>query len=508
MRNRIKPGTGFRFFNWDAEHMNEDQNANILNENNDKCPSRLFQQMRQNKQFRILFADRVQKFCFDNGALTPARAAERWMFRANQLNNAILAESARWGDYRRDVHPWQGTGPYLLYTRETWFTQQNFLINTYFPQRTGIFISQLKAAGLFPSVNSPVLRINGQQYSKNQIMKNDVLTMSADAGVIYYTTDGKDPLLWESSTMYPGAKLYSSALTLSGSIHIKARVLSGNEWSALKEEYFIYPEDYHNLRITEINYHPLDEKNIENKEFEFIEIKNTGPSALDMGGVKVSCGADFTFPAETHLGPGSLVVLASNSAEFYNRYKFFPFGEFTGNLDNTGETIVLTGPYNDTLCIVPYEDWNGWSEAADGLGKTLVPVFTNPLADQQSPLTWRESYRTGGSPGADDLFVLQTGTEKEFATLYQNYPNPFAGSTTIGYELRENAHVELVVIDISGRLVVTLESTEKESGTYEVKWDGANNGANTGKGMYFYKLIVRNSKGDTYALVRKMIIVK
>lgn len=513
MKNRKDPGSGFRFFCWDAEQMLEDQDANVLNENNDNCPSRLFQQMRQNYQFRIMFADRVQKFCFNNGALTPARAASRWMFRADQLNMAIIAESARWGDYRRDVHPWQGAGPYFLYSKEHWLAQQDYLINTYFPQRTGIFIDQLKASGLFPSVNAPVLMINGQPYSKREISKNDVLTMSAESGIIYYTTNGKDPVIWMDSGDPPalaqGAVQYRNPITLNGSVHVKARVLSGNEWSAASEEYFTFPEDYHNVRITEINYHPLDEINVENKEFEFIEIKNTGSSAIDLGGVQVSGGVDFTFPAQTHFGAGSLIVLASNMKEFYNRYKFFPFGEYSGNLDNSGETIIITGPYGDTLCIVPFEDSNGWPEAADGDGKSIVPVEVNPLSDQHSPETWRASYKTGGSPGEDDLYVLQTGEEGELATFYQNYPNPFIGSTSIRYNLKEDAHVELMIIDLSGKVVATLEDTEKGSGTYEFEWHGANdNNYDSGSGLYFCKLVVKNSKGQCDVFTRKMIHIK
>jgi len=38
-QKRVSPGKGFRFFSWDAEHMVEGLNANILSENNDKCPS-------------------------------------------------------------------------------------------------------------------------------------------------------------------------------------------------------------------------------------------------------------------------------------------------------------------------------------------------------------------------------------------------------------------------------------------------------------------------------------
>ncbi|HLP72589.1 MAG TPA: lamin tail domain-containing protein [Bacteroidales bacterium] len=509
MRNRVNPGSGFRFFSWDAEHVVEDQNANMLNENNDKCPSRIFQQMRQNRQFRTLFADRVQKYCFNNGVLTPARSAERWMFRADQIDKAILAESARWGDYRRDVHPYQGSGPYFLYTKENWIAQQNYLINTYFPQRTQIFINQLRSAGLFPAVNAPVLLINGQPYSSREIKINDVLSMSAE-GAIYYTTNGKDPVTWGSTpSLAPGAIQYNQPLILNGSLHIRARVLSGNEWSAASEEFFIFPGDLNNIRVTEINYHPLDEINVENKEFEFIEIKNTGASAVDMGGVQVSGAIEYVFPAGTHLGPGALFVLASNTREFFNRYEFLPFGEFTGHLDNNSETVFINAPSGDTLCIVPYEDSNGWPAAPDGEGKTLVPNEINPASDQTLPESWRESWKKGGSPGEDDLYVLQTGEKGNIATFYQNYPNPFTGSTWIRYSLKENAHVQLLVIDLSGKVVSTLEDSEKDGGTYEAEWHGTNdNHSPAENGLYFCKLIVRDRKGHTDVFTRKMVLIR
>ena len=133
VRNRVQPGKGFKFFSWDAEHVLEDVGANELNENNAGCPSFLFQQLRANVDFRRLLADRVQLHCFNGGVLTPQAAAQRWMNRAQQIDFAIIAESARWGDYRRDVHPWETTGPFTLYIKEHWLAEQDFLLNEYFP---------------------------------------------------------------------------------------------------------------------------------------------------------------------------------------------------------------------------------------------------------------------------------------------------------------------------------------------------------------------------------------
>ena len=132
VRNRIEPGKGFKFFSWDAEHILEDVSSNVLDENNSNCPSYLFQRLLKNPDFKKLFADRIQLNCFNGGALTYSSALKRWMKRSDEVEPAIIAESARWGDYRRDVHNWAG-GPYDLYDKEYWLAEKSFMVNEYFP---------------------------------------------------------------------------------------------------------------------------------------------------------------------------------------------------------------------------------------------------------------------------------------------------------------------------------------------------------------------------------------
>ena len=84
-------------------------------------------------------------------ALTPGAAAGRYRHLAAALDSAILAESARWGNYRRDVHPYK-EGPYELYTRDAhWRPEVKRLVEDYFPKRSGTFIAQLQAVQLYSS---------------------------------------------------------------------------------------------------------------------------------------------------------------------------------------------------------------------------------------------------------------------------------------------------------------------------------------------------------------------
>ena len=52
-------------------------------------------------------------------------------------------------------------------------------------------------------------------------------------------------------------------------------------------------------------------------------------------------------------------------------------------------------------------------------------------------------------------------------TLY-NYPNPYDGSTTIGYELEKSGHVKLEVFNQEGELLGTLVNGRQERGIHEI----------------------------------------
>jgi hypothetical protein len=512
-RNRINPGKGFRFFCWDEEKTLEDKNTNIINENNPNCPSRVFQQLMKNQDFKRLFADRIQKFCFGSGVLTPQSALERWKRRSSVVEKTIDAESARWGDYRRDVHRWQTAGPFGLYTKEnSWIPASNKLIFEYFPQRTDIFVNQLRTAGWYPNTVAPVFLLNSTTPTGSFINIGDTLTMFAPTGAIYFTTDGSDPVSWNGVPL-PAAKarLYTGKLILNESEIIRARCINNGEWSASTERSFIIKEEYKNLKITEINYHPGNNTSADEGEFEFIEIKNTGTSVIDLSGCIFTEGFDYRFEQGFKIGPGEFAVFGSGSSGFYNTYGFVADGIYNGQLDNSGERIVLLDPVGDTIISMSYGVNSGWPVSADGDGKTLVPVDIYPSDQTGDPLAWRASYHYGGSPGRDDLLEisrLENGTTAENFTLYQNFPNPFSEKTAIPYSITEDATVELTIYDRSGHIITIIEKTTRTAGEYLAEWDGTTeNGSIVPAGVYFYRLTVTGNNSPKF-LTKSLIRIR
>ena len=89
-------------------------------------------------------------------------------------------------------------------------------------------------------------------------------------------------------------------------------------------------------------------------------------------------------------------------------------------------------------------------------------------------------------------------------TLEQNFPNPFNPTTTIGYNLKENATVKLTVYDVLGRVVKTLVNGRQTAGYRTVQWDGRNeNGEQVKSGVYVYVL-----EANGFRDMKKMILVK
>ncbi len=95
------------------------------------------------------------------------------------------------------------------------------------------------------------------------------------------------------------------------------------------------------------------------------------------------------------------------------------------------------------------------------------------------------------------------GIPKEFA-LHRNYPNPFNPTTTIRYDLPEQALVSIVIYDMLGRRINTLVNRVEPAGYKAVTWNGTNAfGQPVGTGVYLYQITAGNFT-QTY----KMVLMK
>lgn len=419
-----EPGAGFMFFFWDTEFTLEDVNENIagLGEDAFNSPAYLYYRLRDNAEFRLLFADHLQRHFFDGGALFVDSANPQWdpqhpewnapaarfVQRANEIDRAIVGESARWGDWHDG---------WLHYGRDDyWAPERDRLLADFFPQRSEIVLQQFRDIGLYPDVAAPVFNQHG-----GVVPPGFRLAMTAPAGTIYYTTNGSDPRVAGTGAVSPSARAYQAPVVLAaGAVTVKARTLSGTTWSALNEATFSNPQDLSTLRIAEIMYNPAG-----GNDFEFIELKNTGAEPLSLEGVAFVTGIAFTFPAGATLPAGRFAVLVYSPAAFAQRYPGVPIaGQYSGKLANEGEQLVLAGPDGQPLIDMTYDDEAPWPTSPDGSGYSLVIV--DDLADPTLPGSWRASAAVNGSPGQNDPIPQPTATPTATATAT---PSPTATAT-------------------------------------------------------------------------------
>ena len=69
------------------------------------------------------------------------------------------------------------------------------------------------------------------------------------------------------------------------------------------------------IRITEINYHPPGSGAYTAADYEFLELKNTGASSVNLNGMYFGAGVQFIFPsgANSILAPGAALTRVPRS---------------------------------------------------------------------------------------------------------------------------------------------------------------------------------------------------
>ncbi len=156
----------------------------------------------------------------------------------------------------------------------------------------------------------------------------------------------------------------------------------------------------HGLRVTEIMFNPVG-----GSEYEYVELRNVGPTPFEMQGVEISNGINFIFGQQV-LNPGEEILVVKNLSLFRARYGSGPTvaGTFTGSLDNAGEKLELRLPPPFDANVLNFAYNNNWFASADGGGHSLVvanPLLAAGLWGDRD--TWMASTGLGGNPGGAAL---------------------------------------------------------------------------------------------------------
>lgn len=445
------PAIGFpwRFFVWDQEIGFDNHTINRLDGNisaETQGVGALIQKMRTYPEFRLLFADRVRKHLFNGGALTAANAGAEYLRVAGLIDQAIVAESARWGDTRSSLpygttitqpspltavdhlaYPPAPNTPIYFTRHQSWVVERDNIVNNHIPSlhnqaNTYATVRVLRALGnstlttgtegpLYPSTNA-----NAPDFSRHGGVVAPgfslAITSTSSGGTIYYTLNGADPR--EAFTGNALGTVYSGPVALSQTGTVKARYRSAptavppSEWSALTEALFIVgtPAAAGNLVITKIHFNPAGLT-----EPEFVELMNISAGTIDLTGVTFTAGITYTFPPGTLLSPGQRIVVTS--------------AQFTGRLNNAGEELALTAQSGTDIFRFTFSDAPPWPGGTDGGGRAMVLINPTANPDPAIAANWRPSVDAGGQPGTDDAVPFSgsplADTDKDGLTALLEY---------------------------------------------------------------------------------------
>lgn len=224
-RERSSAGR-WRFYMWDAEGAfgvsggrNTSYNSfttdlvitDALTTTNRYIPA-IYTLLSASPEFRLRFADRVQRHFFNQGALMPSRITPVFTELRNRINPLMLETIG-------------------ATVNETF--HNNWILSD---TRRTTYFSQLTARDHWPAVIAPVMQQHGGTISAGFQL---VLNNPNGAGTIHYRTDGGDPRA-------PGGAIdgltYSAPVTLTADTRVRARVRSdAGVWSPEVDADFVVP---------------------------------------------------------------------------------------------------------------------------------------------------------------------------------------------------------------------------------------------------------------------------
>ncbi len=220
---------------------------------------------------------------------------------------------------------------------------------------------------------------------------------AAEAGTIYYTTNGNDP---RAANGTPQGTAYTGPVLVSTTAVIKARTFTvSSKWSGLNFGTFFTgtPASAANLVVSEMHYNPPGAADTG----EFVEVMNIAAQTIELGGVRFEGGIQFVFPAGATLTAGERVIVAANAADFSGPRVLGAYGPGSA-LDNGGEHLRLLAWDGAVIREFVWDDVSPWPVLPDGEGPslTLIKPQTNP--NPSLPANWRASIINGGTPGTTD----------------------------------------------------------------------------------------------------------
>jgi spore coat protein CotH len=192
------------------------------------------------------------------------------------------------------------------------------------------------------------------------------------------------------------------------------------------------------LVISKIHYNPVLKISAVSDSLEFIEITNNSAVTVNLTGIYFrQLGVTFQFPASSTIDANAKIILASNAKTYELNYGKKPFGQYTRNLSNKSENLVLADAFGNVIDRVEYTDSIPWPVQADGGGSCLELVNLN--SDNNLASNWKATS------------IISDIEMVKFENLINIYPIPAQNSITVS--CGNLAIKSYIITDIFGRII-------------------------------------------------------
>jgi len=376
-RERSETGL-FRFYVWDAEAAiglygrppgHDTIQLDLIDNVNGNSISTIFKSLQNSPEFRLRWADRIQKHFFNGGV----------------LDDRDAPNSSVWTHWDELVSTHQ---PLLSYIHNETVDSSRMVnwTDSSAGRRTYLFgpnDTQFANHDLWPALQSPEFSQHGGDIPSEYLL---TLSHSSPAGaIVYYTTDGTDPRL-AGGALAPTATAYADEIELTkASTHVKARVFvpSAGEWSPLNEATFSITVPA--VLVNEVLTHT------DLPEVDTIELYNPGSDAIHLGGWFLT--DDFSDPYKFSIPDGTIIpaggYLVFDENDFSNEPDGFRLSEYGEQVYLFSGTIQgeLTG-YSQGWNFNALPNGVSIGSYIDNLGRThFVPQQSTTLgAENSAPL--------------------------------------------------------------------------------------------------------------------------
>src|SRR5262249_4387745 len=135
----------------------------------------------------------------------------------------------------------------------------------------------------------------------------------------------------------------------------------------------------------------------------------------------------------------------------------------------------------------------------DGTGGAVIAW--SDTRNSTSPGIYAQGVTAGGELGPN--VGVDPGPSPVATALGRPAPNPLPhGRATISYTIARGEHVQLRVVDPTGRVVRVLEDGVRSPGTYRVEWDGSTGDRRLAPGLYLVQLLT-----PTRNEIRRLVVL-